>query len=124
VQAYIEKQLTHLNIETLELAQEASGGLAIIEKLEKYASLCDAAVIVMSGDDSDANQVARVRENVMHEIGFFHGKYGRSKIILLHEDDVSVPTNLAGVVYQGYPRNRVNASFSELAKELRAIYQS
>src|ERR1700761_5843753 len=38
--------------------------------------------------------VYRVRENVMHEIGFFQGSYGRTFVVLLHEEGVNVPTNL------------------------------
>ncbi len=119
VQSHLEKDMKH---ETLELAQEASGGLTIIEKLEKYSDRCDCAVIVMSGDDADAEGQPRVRENVMHEIGFFHGKYGRNRVILLHEEGVSVPTNLAGIVYAPYPKGYVHATFAVLDRELRSVY--
>ena len=119
VQSYIEKDL---KLGTLELAQEASGGKTIIEKLEAYAPKCDGAVIVMSGDDLDAAGQARVRENVMHEIGFFHGKFGRDRVVLLHQNDVSVPTNLAGIVYVPYPKDTVSATFGVLARELKAMY--
>ncbi|KUZ32984.1 TIR domain-containing protein [Burkholderia territorii] len=120
VQRHIEKDFGR---DTLELAQEASQGLTIIEKLETNSDLCDSAVIVMTGDDSDAAGLAKVRENVMHEIGFFHGKYGRSRVILLHEDGVSVPTNLAGIVYVPYPKGYVHATYSALDRELLSIYR-
>lgn len=120
VQAHIKKDL---GIKTKELAQEASAGSTIIEKLEATAALCDAAVIVMSGDDTDSEGQARVRENVMHEIGYFQGRYGRSKVVLLHEEGVHVPTNLAGIVYVPYPKAAVSAGFGVLGRELRAIYK-
>ncbi|AKJ28361.1 hypothetical protein AAW51_1670 [Caldimonas brevitalea] len=31
----------------------------------------------LTGDDLDAGGAARARENVMHEIGFVQGRYGR-----------------------------------------------
>jgi hypothetical protein len=71
VQSYIEKDVC---LETLELAQEPSQGMTIIEKLQAGANSCDSAVIVMTGDDISPDGSSRARENVMHEIGFFQGK--------------------------------------------------
>lgn len=118
VQSFIEKDVGLL---TMELAQEASLGRTIIEKLFDGADQCNCAVIVMTGDDFDQNGQARARENVMHEIGFFQAKYGRSGVCLLHEDGVSVPTNLSGVVYIPHPKGNVSAGFHVLARELKAI---
>jgi predicted nucleotide-binding protein len=120
VQAYVEKDVA---LPTLELAQEPSAGQTIIEKLENNASSCDSAVIVMTGDDIDANGQARARENVMHEIGFFQAKYGRSRVCLLHEEAVSIPTNLSGVVYVPFPEGNIAASFGVLNRELKAMYR-
>lgn len=119
VQAYIEKDV---GIPTIELAQEANLGRTIIEKLIDNAARCDSAVIVMTGDDV-ANEVeARVRENVMHEIGFFQGSYGRSFVVLLHEEGVNIPTNLSGVAYVPFPKGNIEAGFHVLQRELKAIY--
>lgn len=120
VQAYIEKDI---GLATLELAQEPSIGQTIIEKLDNNASSCDSAVIVMTGDDIDADGQARARENVMHEIGFFQAKYGRSRVALLHEEAVSIPTNLSGVVYAPFPKGYIAASFAVLSRELKAMYK-
>lgn len=120
VQAYIEKDI---GLATLELAQEASAGQTIIEKLESNAAACDGAVIVMTGDDMDDEGKARVRENVMHEIGYFQAKYGRSRVCVLHEDGVTIPTNLGGVVYVPFPKGSVGASFGVLVRELKVMYK-
>ena len=120
VQAYVEKDV---GLATLELAQEPSAGQTIIEKLENNASSCDSAVIVMTGDDIDASGQVRARENVMHEIGFFQAKYGRSRVCLLHEEAVSIPTNLSGVVYVPFPEGNIAASFGVLNRELKAMYR-
>ncbi|WP_277049086.1 nucleotide-binding protein [Caballeronia mineralivorans] len=120
VQAYIEKDI---GFATLELAQEANAGQTIIEKLESNASGCDSAVIVMTGDDIDKDGQARARENVMHEVGFFQAKYGRARVCLLHEEAVSIPTNLSGVVYVPFPKGNVSAAFGVLVRELKAMYR-
>jgi Predicted nucleotide-binding protein containing TIR -like domain len=80
VQAFIEKDV---QLPTIELAQEPNIGRTIIEKLEDNAARCDSVVIVMTGDDVANEDKRRVRENVMHEIGFFHGRYGRKSVVLM-----------------------------------------
>jgi predicted nucleotide-binding protein len=118
VQAYIEKDI---RLATIELAQRPNKGQTIIEKLEQDGSRCDSAVIVMTGDDLAQDQI-RVRENVMHEIGFFHGLIGRHRVILLHEEGVNVPTNLAGIAYVPFPKGMIEAGFHVLMREFASIY--
>jgi predicted nucleotide-binding protein len=114
---------TDVQLKTAELAQQPNLGRTVIEKLLDTADGCDSAVIVMTGDDVTDQGEARVRENVMHEIGFFQGRYGRDRVILMHEDDVNVPTNLSGVVYSSFPKGRVEACFHLLQRELKAMYK-
>ena len=120
VQAFIEKDI---GIDTLELAQEPNQGRTILTKLLETSDVCDSAVIVMTGDDQDAEGQARARENVIHEIGFFQGKYGPSCVCLLHEEGVSIPSNFQGLVYAPFPHGLVSASFGVLQRELRAMYR-
>jgi predicted nucleotide-binding protein len=120
VQALIEKDV---RLPTIELAQEPNLGRTIIEKLIDNAARCDSAVIVMTSDDVANEDEARVRENVMHEIGFFQGCYGRNLVVLLHEDGVNIPTNLAGVAYIPFPKDNIEAGFHVLQRELKAIYK-
>jgi predicted nucleotide-binding protein len=120
VQPFIERDV---GLKTIELAQEPNLGRTIIEKLLDNAARCDSAVIVMTGDDLANENEARVRENVMHEIGFFQGRYGRNVVILLYEEGVNIPTNLAGVAYIPFPKEHVEAGFHTLQRELKAIYK-
>lgn len=120
VQPFIEKDV---RIPTLELEQEPNLGRTIIEKLIDNANRCSSAVIVMTGDDVANEDQARVRENVMHEIGFFQGRYGRDSVVLLHEEGVNIPSNLAGVAYIPFPKGSIGAGFHVLQRELRALYK-
>lgn len=120
VQVYIEKDI---GLPTLELAQEANQGRTILAKLWESSRQCDSAVIVMTGDDLDAAGQARARENVIHEIGFFQGKYGLDRVCLLHEEGVSIPSNIHGLVYTPFPKGMVSASFGVLIRELKAFYK-
>ena len=118
VQAYIEKDL---NIPTLELTQEPNLGRTVLQKLNEEADKCSVAVIVMTGDDMTADGEIRARENVMHEIGFFQGKYGLSNVFLLHEAGVNIPSNIHGLVYIGFPKDTIDATFGALLRELKVI---
>lgn len=120
VQPFIEKDV---GLPTIELAQEPNLGRTIIEKLIDNADRCDSAVIVMTGDDVANEDERRVRENVMHEVGFFQGRYGRSMVVLLHEEGVNVPTNLSGVAYIPFPKGKIDAGFHVLQRELNAFYK-
>jgi len=120
VQPFIEKDI---EISTVELAQEPNQGRTIIEKLIENANRCDSAVIVMTGDDIANKDEARVRENVMHEIGFFQGRYGRSQVVLLYEEGVNIPTNLSGVAYIPFSKGNIEGGFHVLQRELKAIYK-
>ena len=77
----------------------------------------------MTGDDLLENEV-RARENVMHEIGFFMGKYGLNNIVLLHEEGVSIPSNIHGIVYIPFPKDSVESSEGKLTKELKVLFNS
>ena len=120
VQPFIERDV---ELSTIEMAQEPNAGRTIIEKLIDNAGRCDSAVIIMTGDDFTQEEEARVRENVMHEIGFFQGFYGRNFVILLHEEGVNIPTNLSGVAYVPFPKDSIETGFHVLQRELKAIYK-
>jgi len=120
IQEYIERDL---EIKTLELAQEASSGRTILQKLEEESSKCDYAVIVMTGDDIDADGNKKARENVMHEIGYFQGKYGLSSVCLLHEEGTNIPSNIHGLVYIPFPKGYVSATLGVLMRELKVFYK-
>lgn len=117
LQAYLEKDL---KLDTLELAQEAHLGRSIMQKLNDESKKCGYAIIVMTGDDIIENgKEIRARENVLHEIGFFQGKYGLGNICLLHEESVNIPSNIHGLGYIPFPKDTIEASFGALFRELK-----
>ncbi len=118
VQTYLEKDLGH---KTIELAQQPIIGRTILQKLNEEAERCHAAIIVMTGDDKSEDGELRARENVLHEIGFFQGKLGLDKVILLHEEGVNIPSNIHGLVYIPFPNDTVEATFGALLRELKII---
>lgn len=105
------------------LDEQPSQGNTIIEKFEKYAADADFAVTIWTADDvgnvKNAEDLqARARQNVVYEMGFFTGKLGRGKVILLHEKGVEIPSDLLGVIYIELGGNWKH----DLAQEIEAIY--
>lgn len=115
VQKFLEQDML---IPTIELAQQRNNGRTIIEKLIMESEQCNYAVIVMTGEDFGFNGNTHCRENVMHEIGFFQGKYGRNNVCILHEENVNIPSNLSGIVYISYKKGEIQLIFNDLKKEL------
>lgn len=119
VQSYIERDI---KIPTLELAQEPNLGRTVLQKLEQEAAGCTSAVIVMTGEDMDADGNLRARENVLHEIGFLQSEFGLSAVCVLYEEGTSIPSNIHGLVYIPFPKGRVEATFGALTRELNSFY--
>jgi hypothetical protein len=117
VQTFIEKDI---GLESLELAQQPNKGRTILQKLNEEASRCGFAVIVMTGDDVAGDEI-RARENVMHEIGFFQGKYGLHNIALLHEAGVNIPTNIDGLAYIPFAKGSIESALPGLLRELKVF---
>ena len=120
VQSFIERDI---GVKTLELAQQPNLGRTVIEKLEGESDKCTSAVIVMTGDDADANGVARARENVIHEIGYFQAKFGLSGVCLLHEEGTNIPSNIYGLVYIPFTKGAISMTSGLLLRELKAFYR-
>jgi predicted nucleotide-binding protein len=121
VQAFIERDL---NMRTLELAQEPNRGRTILAKLDEETRKCTYAVIVMTGDDTNAAGVPVARQNVLHEIGFLQARLGLSAVCLLHEEGTDIFSNIHGLVYSPFPKGNVEAAFGLLLRELQAALNS
>jgi hypothetical protein len=97
--------------------QPGRQGLTIIEALERFSSGCQFAVVLLTGDDVTSDGGRRARQNVIHEIGFFQGRLGRTRVVLLVQEGVEIPSNLGGLFYLKY-RNSVRESDNSLREIL------
>ncbi|MBR7121909.1 MAG: nucleotide-binding protein [Oscillospiraceae bacterium] len=112
----IEKQ----GIQAIILHEQANQGATIIEKFEKNSNV-GGAVCLFTADDlghakSDPKEMHRARQNVVFETGYFIGKLGREKVVLVADKGVEIPSDLQGVVYT----ETASWQYSVL-KELKAI---
>ena len=95
----LEKQ----GLEAIILSERANKGKTIIEKFEENSDV-GAAICLFTGDDigkekSETVEKQRARQNVVYEAGYFMGKLGRERVIMLVDEGIDLPSDLQGVVY-------------------------
>lgn len=104
------------------MAQEFTAGRTLPEKFELLADEADAAIALATPDDlasavaqADLTR-ARARQNVWVEVGWFWGRLGRNRVLLLVRGDIEVPSDLDGIEYHTYERSAL-----EREAEIRAF---
>ena len=120
VARFIERDLKK---EAVILHEISNKGKTIIEKFE-FNSQVDFAIALWTADDlgkakGEIDLRERSRQNVIFETGYFIGKLGRDKVIILFESGVEKPSDYEGVVYISLSGNWKY----ELQKEINAIYE-
>ncbi len=96
---FIEK----LGLHAVVLREKPDQGRTIIEKFESEADV-GFAVILLTPDDIGGSSTAstpnaRARQNVIFELGYFTGKLGRGRVMLLKKGSPEIPSDLYGVLY-------------------------
>lgn len=106
---HVARTLTQLHLVPVILHEQPNRGRTIIEKFVEEASDVGFAIVLFSPDDEghrigEAELVPRARQNVILELGFFFGKLGRGKIVVLYKDieGFDLPSDIAGIIYIPY----------------------
>ncbi|WP_367110831.1 TIR domain-containing protein [uncultured Psychrobacter sp.] len=91
------------DFEAIVLHEQASGNKTIIEKIEHYADV-GFAIILLTPDDVGKSKGAdeyqpRARQNVILELGYFMGKLGRNRVCAFKSGNLEIPTDFSGVVW-------------------------
>ena len=112
----VEKQ----GMEAIILSEQANKGKTIIEKFEENSDV-GGAICLFTSDDLGRAKAAldeqpRARQNVVFEAGYFMGKLSRSRVVVIAESGVELPSDMQGIVYT----NKNNWEVDVL-KELKAM---
>ena len=108
------------SLRPIVLREQPNVGRTIIEKFEYYAHV-NYAVILLTADDigycktANMNKEKRGRQNVVLEMGYFMGKYGRDKMAVLCDDGIAKPGDVDGLVYISTKGDWENELLRELA---------
>lgn len=112
----VEKQ----GLEAIILSEQANKGKTIIEKFEENSDV-SGAICLFTADDlgrakAASDEQPRARQNVVFEAGYFMGKLSRSRVVIIAESGVELPSDMQGIVYT----NKNNWEVDVL-KELKAM---
>lgn len=94
----VARLMDKVGIEPIILSEQPNCGSTIIEKIEKNSDV-GAAICLFTADDECKDGIKRARQNVVLETGYFWGKLGRDKIVILADKGVELPSDMQGVVY-------------------------
>jgi len=122
--------LTEMGLEPIVLHRQADEGRTIIEKFEAHADVGFAFILLTPDEVSyladedkkaDAHRVKefRARPNVIFEFGYFVGRLGRSRTCCLYRGNVTLPSDLDGLVYKRFDKSIEEAAWG-IQRELKA----
>ena len=115
--------LEGLNQEIVVLKEEPSAGETIIEKFEKLADDCCYAFALITPDDfvkKEGNMYSQPRPNVLFELGWFYGRFGRDRVCIIKKADTEMPSDLSGILSINILEG-VSERFKEIQDELQRI---
>jgi predicted nucleotide-binding protein len=119
----VARFLENLELEPVILFEQPGKGRTIIEELEQNAEVNFAVVLLTPDDlgkavDSPSDYKRRARQNVIFELGYFVGKYGRERVAVLYDEKVELPSDYHGIEYIEIDKH--GAWKLKLAKELKS----
>lgn len=114
---------TSLGFKVEEFGSQPRAGFTAKEVLESALLENNFAILVMTGEDVAEDEL-RARQNVVHEIGLFQGRYGFTRAIVVHEIGVEQFSNMAGVQDIRFPPTMIKAAFAEVADTIRREFIS
>ena len=117
----VARFLMNAGLKPIILHEQPSSGRTVIEKLEHYSDV-GFAVVALTPDDMGASMGGdpqpRARQNVIAELFYFIGKFGRDRVCALLKGQIEIPSDIGGVVY--VPFDDRGAWKTDLLKELAA----
>ncbi|MCH7819726.1 MAG: nucleotide-binding protein [Candidatus Marinimicrobia bacterium] len=124
----VEVFLKNIGLEPIVLHREVDEGLTLIEKFERHSDVGYALILITPDDEAfpkselkkSENKLKielRARQNVIFEWGYFVGKIGRSNVCCVYKEGVTLPSDMAGLVYKKVTKTIEEIGY-ELIKEL------
>lgn len=126
----LEVFLHEIGLEPVVLHRQADEGLTVIEKFEKHSEVGYAFILLTPDEvayvvaeaakpEAERRTELRARPNVIFEFGYFVGKLGRSRVCCLYTGNVSLPSDVSGMIYKKYERSIEEVAYSVI-KDLKA----
>ncbi|NVM53271.1 MAG: nucleotide-binding protein [Candidatus Helarchaeota archaeon] len=102
----VARTLEKLDLDPIILHEQPNKGRTIIEKITDYSNV-SFAIVLFSPDDvahpvgAPEKVKKRARPNVVLELGYFLGRLGRERVIVLlkKDENFEIPSDFLGVLY-------------------------
>jgi predicted nucleotide-binding protein len=125
VKQVVARFIETMGLQSIILHEQASTGMTIIEKIERYSGDADFALVLYTPCDlgrgnheNNAPAKSRARQNVVFEHGYLMARYGRENVCALVKGQIETPNDISGVVYVDFDDQ--GSWKAEVAKELKA----
>ncbi|MER7009712.1 PfkB family carbohydrate kinase [Dactylosporangium sp. NPDC000555] len=92
--------------------------IPVADAMRMILTKCSFAVCVLTVGAATADGQGRADQDVVHQAGIFHGRYGFGRVAMLVEDGCEMFSNAAGLIRLPFPRGRVDATFLEIERML------
>ena len=106
-------------VTSLVLHEAPDKGRHTLDKLIEETKDAGYAIALLTPDDLIEGGENRARQNVILEIGYFLGQLGKSRVRMIIKENIEIPSDLHGVLYQRYDSE--GAWKTKLVKEMQAV---
>jgi|GEM_PF-1222795 len=106
-------------VKSLVLHEAPDKGRHTLDKLIEETKDAGYAIALLTPDDLNYEGNNRARQNVILEIGYFLGQLGKARVRMIVKENIEIPSDLHGVLYQRY--DKAGAWKSKLMKEMQAV---
>jgi hypothetical protein len=98
-----------------------TAGQIVWERLKTMLETSTMALLVLTGGDfvGDSKQIARARQNVIHELGLCQGRFGIDRALALVEEGIDLPSNMLGVDFISFKAGNIKETFGPVLAAIR-----
>lgn len=107
-----------LRLDYDEFNRDSPAGLSTKERLLDMLDASCFAFLVLTAEDDHADGSVHARENVIHEVGLFQGRYGFERAIVLLEEGCQEFSNIHGIGQIRFPKDNILAKSEEIRQVL------
>jgi predicted nucleotide-binding protein len=110
-----------LNLKTVILKEEPGAGETLIRKFEEHAANCCYAFVLLTPDDfvkKDGKSYFQARPNVLFELGWFYGAFGRNRVCIVKNVKTALPSDLGGILSIDFS-DKVAEGYIQIQDELQ-----
>ncbi|MDD1757775.1 MAG: nucleotide-binding protein [Methanotrichaceae archaeon] len=112
----------YFGLNPIVILSKAGMGRPLIDKFEEDGQICSFTFALFTPDDHLANpkeEYYQARPNVIYETGWFIGRLGRERLVILFKEGTKIHSDLDGVSRIQF-REDINEKVVEIQRELQA----